>query len=63
MRYIIITDNPRVRFVRATVGDTFKLVAQIVRDETAAVWVKDTKVGRIHHCSNLSGLLEDHPSV
>jgi hypothetical protein len=59
MRYIILTDNPRVRFVRATLGDTLKLVARLICDETAAVWVKDAKIGRTHHCSDLSGLIED----
>jgi hypothetical protein len=59
MRYIVITDNPRVRFVRAALGDTLKLVAALIRDETAAVWVRDTKAGRTHHCSDLSALIED----
>ena len=59
MRYVIATDNVRVRFVRTTLGDTLTLVARLIRDETARVWVKDTKTGRVCHCSDLSGLLED----
>ena len=59
MRYIILTNDPCVRFVRATLGDTLILVARLIRDETAAVWVKDAKIGRTHHCSDLFRLIED----
>jgi hypothetical protein len=59
VRYVISTDNPRIRFVRTTLGDTLILVARLIRDETAAVWVEDTKAGQRYHCSDLSGLLDD----
>jgi hypothetical protein len=63
MRYVIRVEGSGVRFVRETVGDTLILVARLIRDESAAVWVEDTAAGHRYHCSDLSGLLEGKPCL